>query len=369
MAQQGWLESQHNNAWEESGPGNLHPDRSYFKRPVDPEIVARVRCSLAKYKGPKSFAENDMMIRKQAEQRQRKMKADTEQYYVWLQKQPEDMNKRGFIMAENPQKGRPSSAQYIREKVKHGLRDMREKDKDYKAWVEDRREKHSEELREKLKEKQMADAAFEQDAEEQTLLRAERDADIQAEVAQVSTKYWSWLRDMKKEVASRPSSAPPARKSEVESAATMAKKKQQESITALHARRKEYSSWLQSVSEPKFKMPYYEVSSDELERRAAYAKKMAVDDHRVRAEYSDFVQRMERKHHMRVMRALKEKLVADKQFNEDQEAAGKERNAQGEQKKQQQREIALNYRQEVSDIYSRIKAKPLFIENAYNKSQ
>jgi hypothetical protein len=292
------------------------------------------------------------------------MERDAEQYYAWLQKQPEDMSKRGFIMPE-PTKGRPSSAQYIGEKVKNGLRDMREKDKDYKAWVEYSKEKHVRELRKKLKAKRAADAAFNQEAEEQERLRAERDAEIQAEVAQQSTKYWSWLREMKKEVATRPSSAPPARKSDVESPTSMAKKKQKESIAAWRARQRDYASWLESVSESKFKLPYWEVSSDELERRAAYAKQMAADDQRVRAEYSEFIQKTERKHHMRVMRALKEKLLADKQFNEDQEAAAKERNAKAEQQKQQMRETALNYRQEVIDIYSRTKSQPLQIEKAY----
>lgn len=360
-----WLENQSNNAWEESELGNLHPHRSFLKKPVDPDVVARVRSSLAKYKGPKSVAESDMIIRKQAEQRHQKMKSDTEQYYAWLQKQPEDMNKRGFIMPDNPQQGRPSSAQYIQEKVKNGLREMREKDKDYKAWLEDHRNMHAAQLRKKLKAKRIADAEFDQEALEHERLRAERDAEIHAEVAQQSTKYWMWLREMKKEVASRPSSAPPAQTSGVESPASMARKKQQESIAALKARRKEYSAWLRSVSEPKFKMPYYEVSSEELERRAAYAKKMADDDNTTRNEYNEFIHKMERKHHMRVMRALKDKLLADRQFDEDQEANAKERNAKEEQKKQQKREVSLKYRQELADMHSRIRAKPLFLENAY----
>lgn len=308
-----------------------------------------------------------MIIRKQAVQKQSKMKGDTDQYYAWLQKQPEDMSKRGFIMPENPNKDRPCSAQYIKEKVKTGLREMREKDKDYKAWVEHRRLQHAKDLRKKLKAKRTADAAFEQENEEQARIRAARDAEIQADVAQQSAKYWAWLRDMKKEVASRPSSAPPARITDVESAASMAKKKQQESVAALRARRKEYSSWLQSVSEPKFKLPYYEVSSEELERRAAYVKKMADDDHRGRSEYSDFIQRMERKHHLRVMRALKEKLLADREFDQNQEVATKARHAHADHQKQQLRDVEVNYRQELDDMYSRIKAKPLFIENAYSK--
>lgn len=345
--------------------GNLHPDQSFLGKPIDPEIVARVRGSLAKYKGPKSLAEHQVIINAKAEQKQRAMRATTEEYSVWVEKVKSETVP-SFKLPEDSRKGQPTNEQYIKKKVRKGLRDMRDKTVDYKAWIEDLRANQAFKMHEKLQEKFLADEAFNNAAVDRERNRIQRDAEIQEKVVQQSSKYWRWLHGMKKEVALRPNSAPPAKASGVESPASLSQKKRKESELALRKMTAEYSEWLKGVSQAKFELPYHPVvDREEYERRIVAKGKKIEEFNKKSAEYYDGVKKMEQKHHDRIMRRFREKVEADEQFNAQTANAAEMLQVKLEAERERQREIALKSRQEVREMKDRVKNRPLWIENAY----
>merc|ERR1712014_36349 len=102
---------------------------------------------------------------------------------------------------------------------------------------------------------------------------------------------------MKQSVANRPHSAPAARSSGVESASSMAAKKRKESEAALRQRACEYQHWLQTVSQPKFKLPFHHVvDPEEKQRRVLKLQERIAEDEVAQEAYFERIRQMEKKH-------------------------------------------------------------------------
>merc|ERR1712106_885234 len=83
---------------------------------------------------------------------------------------------------------------------------------------------------EQLEAKASADEAFNNAADARAEYRKKQNEEAQAGGGMVEAQYWHWHREMKDRVSKRPSSAPAARSTGVESASSMAQKKKQENM-------------------------------------------------------------------------------------------------------------------------------------------
>jgi len=345
----------------------LHPDQSFLGKPIDPEIVARVRGSLRKYKGPKSIEERDKIIADKAAAKQRANKEQTEIYLSYLEKVKAE-SVPSFKLPEDSMKGRPSSDDYIKANVRKGLRELRDKTSDYKAWVENVKIKKEMELHEKVRAKLQADESFKNDALAREQERARRDEEIQKQVHEQQQKYWRWLKGMKVEVSKRPGSAPPPQPTGAESTEALTKKKRAESTQALRKQTAEYREWLASVSQARFELPHHPVvDREEQERRIAEAKRRREEDRKSSKAYFEKVRQMEKKHDERIQRALDVKKQADDRYNADRGAAADMLASKLLAEQERQRAIAEKSREELREMYHRVKAKPLHIEHLYSK--
>jgi hypothetical protein len=295
----------------------------------------------------------------------RNQKAASDAYLAWAHKVKTETEP-CFKFPKDPKQGKIDSDSYIKQKVNNGIRDLREKTKDYNSWIEGLRERQSERLHQQVEEKLKADEAFNQANEARDQERIRRDAEIQARVVQQSEEYWNWLRNMKEEVAKRPHSAPAARASGVESASSMAAKKKRENEQVVRQRSIEYAQWLQTVSQPKFTLPYHVVvSREEKEKRIAAVRDKTEGHKKMSNDYFEGVRKVEQKHHARIMRNLKKKLLADKMYDEEHVEAAIELEAKMEAERQKKREVELECRRELQQMYSKVKSKPLYLEVAY----
>lgn len=341
-------------------------DQSYLGRPVDPEIVSRVRASLDKYAGPRTAADNERIISAKVGDKKKWDREVSSEYWSWCKKVYEE-SEPSFKLPEDPRKGMPTQDQYINERVKKGLKDMREKSVEYKAWVASLRQRQAAKIQEDLQAKKAADEEFENAAQERYEERRKRDEAMCGEVAQQESKYWNWLSGMKESVKKRPSSAPAARGTGNESPAALAQKKKAESTRILKTMSSEYSEWLESVSVKKFTLPTAFVDHEDRNRRAAAQKERARQARKGQKTYLNEVKQMERKHHARIMGMVQERLEADRKFDEDHEAFAQSLVAKQEAERQRQREISVRSRKELKGIYQRVKDKPLFLETAYGE--
>jgi len=351
--------------WEFPELGRLHHDQSHLGRPIDPEVVMRVRASLNKYQGPRTLEDRMEIIMAKAAEKQRKMRATSAEYAAYLQKVKEEAVP-VFKFDEDPRKGMPTQEEYIMARVKKGLREIREKTSDYKAWTEELHVKQAYKLQEKLEAKMKGDEQFAKSGAAQEEDRKKRDAAIQESVRLTQAEYWKWLGEMKKEVATRPSSAPAAVPSGVASASSLADKKRQESIREFRKNSAEYMEWLQTVNHAKFELPYHPVVDAEEHQRRLDSKMHKVKEfNKESAAYFERVRQMEEKHHRRITRVVKKRLDADKAFNRSHEEGASQLAVKMEEQKQQQLEVAMKMRQEKKDMYKRVREKPMFLELAY----
>jgi len=352
----------------ESCFGSIHPDQSYLGRPIDPEIVKRVRGSLDCFTGPRTMEAREKIIMDKSEAKIRQNRAQSAEYYAWAQKVKEETVP-SFKLPEDPRKGMPSQEEYIKTRVKKGLRELRDKTSDYKAWVEELKTAQAYKLHEKLEAKMSADEAFNNANASREHDREKRDAEIVEKVRAQQAEYWSWLKGMKDEVAKRPNSAPIATISGAQSATSLADKKRQESTKALRAMRAEYQEWLQGVAVAKFELPYHEVvTAEEHIRRHESAKAKVAQAKKEQSGYFEKVRQMERKHHGRIMKVVKKRLDADAEFNANHEDAARSLAGKMEEEKQRQSAIMRKSRNELEEMYARVRARPMFLEKAYKKA-
>merc|ERR1719183_867808 len=168
----------------------------------------------------------------------------------------------------------------------------------------------------------------------------------------MNAEYYEFLSSLAS-VAKRPSSAPPARSSGVESAASMAQQKRQEMVRIQKTMNAEYHEWLRDVSVPKFKLPT-SFTDHEMRNRQAMAQKERVKQAmETQAAYFKEVEQMKRTHHARIMGMVEERLNADKRFNEAHEKAAVGLAAQRQEERRRRNEIAARSRQELKDMYKR----------------
>merc|ERR1712080_135515 len=106
----------------------------------------------------------------------------------------------------------------------------------------------------------------------------------------------------------------------------------------------EYSTWVRTVSVPKFRLPTTEVDYEGRNRRAAEVKERIKRAQKEQTDYYEEVKQMERKHHARIMCVVTERLDADKRFNEAHEAAAQTLGMKMEEQKQKQRAVASKSR-------------------------
>lgn len=344
----------------------LHPDQSYLGKPVDPDIVARVRGTLDKYQGPRSLQEHEKIVAAKCAAAQKFDRALSAEYWAWTKRVKEE-GVASFTLPEDPRKDMPSQEEYIQANVERGLREMRKKNSEYKAWVASMEAKKVAEQRQQLEAKAAADEAFNNAADARAEDRRKRDEEAQAGGGLAEAQYWHWHREMKERVSKRPSSAPAARSSGVESASSMAQKKKLENLRWDKAIGSEYSSWVRSVSVPKFRLPTADMDLDGRKAKATAAKVRQRQARKEEHNYLKQVDEMKQKHHARIMGMVEDRLNADKQYNEDHEAFAESLVAKQQEEKQRQRAVTAKSRKELAEIYKRVKDKPLFLEKAYDK--
>jgi hypothetical protein len=345
----------------------MHPDQSFKGKPIDPHTVRRVRAALNRYKGPRTAEESQEIVNKKVQAKIQKAKDETAEYLAWAAKVKAETVP-SFRFPKDPKAGMMSNDEYVKKKVKDGIREMREKNTDYKAWIEDLKVKQDFKLQEKLQEKLKGDEDFAEAAARQNAERAERDAEIQRQVAETQAQYWTWLRSMKGEVAKRPCSVPPATKQDPNnSVEALTAKRKKEMGAVMTQQATEYKTWLESVQVKKFELPLITiVSQEEKDRRRERDKKRAEDFQKQSSVYIEGVRKMEQKHHERIMKRLKEKMDGDKAFNEAGAARDEIMAARREEEAQKRREIHQKTKQDLKDMYKQVKERPLWIEMAYN---
>merc|ERR1719159_273203 len=87
------------------------------------------------------------------------MREASAEYWAWAEKVKQE-SVPSFKLPEDQYKGMPSQETYIKLRVKKGLRELREKTSDYKAWVEEVRSQQAYKMHEKLEAKKSADEAY-----------------------------------------------------------------------------------------------------------------------------------------------------------------------------------------------------------------
>lgn len=123
---------------------------------------------------------------------------------------------------------------------------------------------------------------------------------------------------------------------------------------------------MQTVSQPKFTLPYHVVvSREEKEKRIAAVRDKTEGHKKMSNDYFEGVRKVEQKHHARIMRNLKKKLLADKMYDEEHAEAAIALEAKMEAERQKKREVELECRRELQQMYSKVKSKPLYLEVAY----
>lgn len=342
----------------------LHPDQSFLGRPIDPEVVARVRSSLDKYQGPRCLEDHERIVAAKVGAAKSWDRAATAEYWAWMHR-VKDRLEPGFTLPDDPKKGMPSQEEYIKANVDRGLKEMREQSKEYKAWIESMKAAKEREKREVVEAKAEADAQFNAAAGAAEEARKKRDAEIRSAVRQTEDKYWKWHSDMKARVAQRPSSAPAARDSGVECAASMAARKKAEWSRTYREIGQEYSVWVQNVSKPKFSLPLAKEDREGRIRREAVAKSRVRKAHKEEKKYFSDLDEVYSKHHERIMGHVKDRLEADKKYNEDQEQMHACLAIKTEREKKRQQAVVRESRKVLKDIEKRVKEKPLFLEMAY----
>lgn len=343
----------------------IHHDQSHLGRPIDPEVVARVRHSLNMYQGPRSMADTMDIVIARADEKQRKFKALNDEYAVYIQK-VKDEAQPVFKFDTDPRKGMPTQEEYIKARVKKGLREIGETTSNYNTWIEGLRAKMEYKRREQLQAKLRADEEFANAGASREEERKQRDAAIQENVRLTQAEYWKWLREMKEEVDMRPNSAPAAVASGAESASAAEDKKRRERIAEFKKNSSEYMDWAQTLDNGVFELPYHPVVDAEEHQRRIDAKSIKVKEfNKESAAYFDRVREMERKHHGRIMRVVTKRLEADKQFNRSRDEAASQLELKMEEHRQKELEQSLNSRQELKDMYQRVRDKPMFLELAY----
>jgi len=344
----------------------LHPDQSFLGKPIDPDVVARVRGSLDKYQGPRSIQEQERIIGSKVSEAKKFAGALSAEYWAWTKKVKEDGGS-CFKLPDDPKKGMPTQEEHIRTKVAEGLREMRKDTLEYKAWLQSLREKKEREKQEELEKKQLADIAFNQAADARFEERMQKAAEFRNEFKQRGKKYWQTeLPQMKSKAALRPSSCPAPVSSGVESAASMAQRRKQESIRIQKTMSAEYSEWLRDVSVARFVLPLRPSDREERARQAELANQRVKDAAKEQAAYFKKLKEVEKFHHERIMGVVKERLEADKKYELEHEAVAKSQAAQREEQKQARREHEKKCRKELKDMATRVKEKKLFLEVAYH---
>lgn len=348
------------------GAWRLHADQSYLGRPIDPDVVSRVRDSLDQYQGPRSRAEQEAIIAARAGEVRKANNAVSKEYWEWTHRVKETAVPT-FKLPEDPRKGMPSQESRIRENVEKGKRDMRKMTAEHKQWVASVQSALKDEQMEKVKQKAAADELYNQDqlAREEKIKQKYQEQNKQKK--QKENEYWRWHRQMKERVSQRPCSAPPPKNSGVESASSMSHRKAQETQRINREISSEYSMWLKSVSCPSFTPPTVPVDHERQARLAAMAEERTKQMRKLQKEYKGEVESFQQKHHKRIMGMVRQRLENDRKFNDAMEFAKEELAMKAEGEKKKQRAVAAKTAREIHEIKKRVKAKPLFLEVAYKK--
>lgn len=129
----------------------------------------------------------------------------------------------------------------------------------------------------------------------------------------------------------------------------------------------EYSSWVRTVSKPKFRLPTADMDLEGREAKVVAAKARRKQARKEECNYLKQVNHMNEKHHARIMGMVEARLNADKKYNEEHEAVTQSLAAKKEEDKRRQRVVAAQSRKELVEMYKRVKEKPLLLEKAYDK--
>lgn len=354
------------NVWFDQVACRLHADQSFFGKPIDPEVVARVRDSLDQYQGPRSVDEQEKIIARKVAEARSHSSAVSAEYWKWTHRVKEE-GVPSFKLPKDPRKGMPTQEEYIKARVEEGLDEMRKNTKQHKSWVESLAKRMAAEKLLQLEAKKEADGAFSGAADERAENIRKRHAGIQKKKREEEKQYWQWHQEMKERVDSRPCSAPSAMQSGVESVSSMTMKKMQETMRMNQAIGSEYSSWVRSVSVPKFQLPTAHVDHEERSRRVEAWKERRKQASKDQGDYYEEVEQMKQKHHARIMGVVKERLEADKKFDEAHEAVAHGLELKMAEQKQKQAVVAAKSRRELKEMFKRVSEKPLFLEVAYKK--
>jgi len=172
---------------------------------------------------------------------------------------------------------------------------------------------------------------------------------------------------MKNEVANRPNSAPPPRESGCESPEAMAAKRRAAAEEELSKRNAEYRDWLQGVSKAQFQLPAPVCNYEDQCRRAELAKQKVKEMKEEQHTYFVGVEQMRQKHHERIMKVVKKRDEADAVFNRDMTNRGAALEIKMAEQKEKQSAIAEKGKQELRDMYARVKCKAFHMEEQYMK--
>jgi len=169
---------------------------------------------------------------------------------------------------------------------------------------------------------------------------------------------------MKSDVARRPSSAPPARSSGVESVESLVQRKKRAMAKDQRARDAAYAEWLQSINKASFQLPCAEIDTvEEREKKLEMKAKSGVHQlNQAATQYKRWIRETEHNHHDRIMVNVKAKLKADALFDRDREAAAAAQAQKVAEMKKESQKQAAESRKAIEAMYSRVRSQPLLIQ-------
>eukprot|EP00931_Biecheleriopsis_adriatica_P124601 TRINITY_DN99751_c0_g1_i1.p1 TRINITY_DN99751_c0_g1~~TRINITY_DN99751_c0_g1_i1.p1 ORF type:complete len:360 (+),score=121.41 TRINITY_DN99751_c0_g1_i1:103-1182(+) len=309
--------------------------------------------------------DHEANIQQKAQRGVQQIRENEHKYWAWQKKMKEEV-KPNFKLPEDSYAGKKPAKLEIMEKAEKGQRALREKNAQYEAWLQDMKRKQEERMAANLQDRKAELQNFAADQKERDRQLNAKRKEEKAARAEKSGRYWEWLAQTKEDIQKRPPIAPlwhTGSKSVEE--LTSAKR---EALTKdFEEKDREYQEWLATIQKPKFSLPHQEVHSvsqrDALIAQAARKGQQKLSQ--TAAEYKKWVKEMEEKKKEAMMEKVRQKLQADKDFEQGRELARDALQKKMQEAKKEQDRKAEETRSFLKGLEENMRAKPLLLEQVY----
>lgn len=310
---------------------------------------------------------SEQLIQQKAEAGRQKLRTMEQEYWAWKQKMQSEAKPR-WAFPEDSYAGRRPVEEVIMEKADKAQKVMSETAANYKAWVKDMEKKRQDELTTNLQERQEQLKNFKQQKVEAQRARDASLGEDRDKKAQAAGRYWTWLSDTKNKIDKREvTCAPFVKPSGTRSVEELTQMKRAELAQDVEQREREYAQWVQSIQKPKHVTPWMKCNSVE-ERDAIIAeqaKKGVARLNQTTVEYNKWLKEMEQANIEKQVAKVREKMAADREFAQNADKAKNDLQKKMADEKRRQQLIQQESQKAVKEMYNRVQARPLQIEQAY----